>query len=1068
MKKQLLFYFIIISFLNINAQNNCLNFDGSNDFVAIASNFGLGINNLSVECWVYIPDNSEQGTFIKIGNSTSGYGIGVGGTTFENPGNKLIYLNETKSWRSTGNDIGTGWHHIAFTIDGSNSTIIYLDGISIHSFSEAPVIPSVVTYIGSCDNIGGRLLSGGKIDEVRIWNDVRTETEIRQNMYREISSSGTDLVAYYKLNSTSGTTAIDEKGSNNGTLTNYGGQSGYWQTSPAMFGPRNCLDFDGTGDYVNCGSKNLSGSSITLECWVNVDAFQSSSPFISSLIGSESDGNSAFLRLGDADLANNKVQFDLYFGDTQVKLDGNIELAANTWNHIAGVYSSSSGMKLYINGVLDASNSQSGSFISNTNFFIGTNDGAGRYLDGSIDEVRIWNDARTTSEIQENMCKNINCSESGLTAYYSCDYFTDSKLPDYNSDQNGIVSGNTSKISSSAFNTWLNTSDNDWLIVSNWSKGSVPGLTDNLGIINYEGGSVSPRSMCSGAIYANHFIIGNGASFEPCGDGEAGIVCGGNFINNGIFNANPPAIQLFSQGNQYIGGTSLTSLNAISIISATNKSYLLPEASFTIRTQLSIPSGAAFIIQSSADNTGSLIVSGASSGNVTFKRYVDDIPAKGDPKWHYVSSPVSGQALDNSWMSANTIAQSSGHYQFYRFDEDSDYWIIYDSEGNPEAFTDNTFIEARGYCLTRNGAGELSFTGTVRTDNVTYSATYTSDNGEGCNLVGNPFTCSIGITSSAATDANFLAVNTDLLDNSYEAIYIWDEAADYSFGSQDYKTISNAVVNGRVKLDQNYIQPGQAFMVKVVSPGGNLAFNENMQTHSTDNYYKNSEELWPSVELIVENNNGLTNSTAIGFNENMTFGLDPSFDVGKMKGNPDIALYTKLVEDNGVDFAIQALPSLNAEKVEVSLGLDVTQSGNYSFKLFESENFDETTSVKLEDKETGSLVDFREIEVYPFNINEPSQIRERFVLHFNNATGIEDQSQEIEDIRFYVYYNKLYIIDKKLENGTIQLFNMLGQPVMEKQYSEAVNSFYLSLKTGYYVIRIFTDKNTISGKIYVE
>ena len=45
----------------------------------------------------------------------------------------------------------------------------------------------------------------------------------------------------------------------------------------------------------------------------------------------------------------------------------------------------------------------------------------------------------------------------------------------------------------------------------------------------------------------------------------------------------------------------------------------------------------------------------------------------------------------------------------------------------------------------------------------------------------------------------------------------------------------------------------------------------------------------------------------------MTKGLDPSYDVGKMKGNPDIALYTKLIEDNGIDFTIQALPFAGLE-----------------------------------------------------------------------------------------------------------------------------------------------------------
>jgi len=114
------------------------------------------------------------------------------------------------------------------------------------------------------------------------------------------------------------------------------------------------------------------------------------------------------------------------------------------------------------------------------------------------------------------------------------------------------------------------------------------------------------------------------------------------------------------------------------------------------------------------------------------------------------------------------------------------------------------------------------------------------------------------------------------------------------------------------------------------------------------------------------------------------------------------------------------------------------------------------------------MIDFRETGEYSFNISRAGKFRDRFVLHFNNATGIEDQTPETENIRFYVYDNKLYIIDKGLKRGTIQLFNVLGQPVMEKRYSESVNTIDLNQPTGYYVVRIITDKNTISGKIFIE
>ncbi|MBI9036671.1 MAG: T9SS type A sorting domain-containing protein [Bacteroidales bacterium] len=553
--------------------------------------------------------------------------------------------------------------------------------------------------------------------------------------------------------------------------------------------------------------------------------------------------------------------------------------------------------------------------------------------------------------------------------------------------------------------SWSGSTSGDWSVSTNWHNNTVPSTKYNVTVPESPIGENFPQISSETEAICNNLSIENHASLNVYGT----LNVEGNFLNEA-------------------GNTGL-------------------------------------VIKFDASNTGSMIVKGDAIGNVSFERHVDEIGKS--VKWHYVSSPVAGQSLDNSWMSANSIAQTSGHYQFFRWDEDTYYWIIYGSIGEPESFGDETFVQAQGYCLSRLGTGVLNFSGTIRTSDLNYATTYTEAKGEGFNLVGNPFTCALSITGSASSTQNFLTQNSELLDDSFQALYIWDEQSEYSESRNDYKIISNAAIGEYTRIDQHYIQPGQAFMVKVTSGGGNLAFNESMQAHSSVDYYKNSKELWPSIELIVENNE-LFNSTAIGFNENMTLGLDPSYDVGKMKGHPNIALYTKLVEDNGVDFAIQALPPLNTEKVEVKVGLDVSTTGNYNFKLIESENFDETTSIKLEDKETGSLIDLREIEEYSFNIIQIGQIRERFVLHFNNATGIEDQSLENSNISFYVYDNKIYIIDKEFSNGTIQLFNLLGQAIIEKQYSKDISTINLDLTKGYYFVRIFTDKTTVSGKIYIH
>lgn len=553
--------------------------------------------------------------------------------------------------------------------------------------------------------------------------------------------------------------------------------------------------------------------------------------------------------------------------------------------------------------------------------------------------------------------------------------------------------------------TWSGSTSDDWGVDTNWNNNTTPSIKYNVTVPESPVGENFPQITSETDAICNNLSIEDGASLNIYGN----LNIEGNFLNEA-------------------GNTGL-------------------------------------VIKSNADNTGSLIVKGDAVGNVSFERYLDEIGKS--VKWHYVSSPVEGQALDDSWMSANSVAQTSGNYQFFRWDEDTYYWIIYGSSGEPEAFADETFVSARGYCLSKEGAGVLSFSGTLRTSGLNYATTYTDAKGEGFNLVGNPFTSAIGITSSASSTQNFLAQNTALLDDSFEALYIWDEQSDFSESRNDYKIISNAEIGDFTRIDQDYIQPGQAFMVKVASGGGNLAFNENMQAHASTDYYKNPKDSWPSVELIVENND-FFNSTAIGFNENMSAGLDPSFDIGKMKGNTNIALYSKLIEDNGIDFAIQCLPPPFTELLSVEIGLDVKQTGEYTFKLIESENFDITNSIILEDKGIGKLIDFHKSEEYLFNINEIGEIRHRFVLHFNKASGIEDEKTKPEDTRFYVFDSKLYIITKEIINKKVQIFNMLGQMLMQKQLSNTVNIIDLDQTEGYYLIRIMDDRNCITGKVYVK
>lgn len=176
------------------------------------------------------------------------------------------------------------------------------------------------------------------------------------------------------------------------------------------------LDLNGSSTYVNCGTINMNGSALTLQAWVKVQAFKSSSPWISSVLGTEdpNSSSSAFIRLGDGNLAPEKPQFVLRINGAPQKLDAISSLTTNKWYHLSATYDGTT-MKLYINGVLDNTLTVSGSISSNGPFAIGRNYADSRILNGEIDEASVFLATLSEVTIREYMCKRISSSHPNYT-----------------------------------------------------------------------------------------------------------------------------------------------------------------------------------------------------------------------------------------------------------------------------------------------------------------------------------------------------------------------------------------------------------------------------------------------------------------------------------------------------------------------------------------------------------------------------------------------------------------------------------------------------------------------------
>jgi hypothetical protein len=173
-----------------------LDFDGSNDYIDIGS-VGVGIQTISF--WIEADDITSRTDHVLDLNGTDFIKIVNGEVTVNNIDSPTYYINGASGNRTIG--AIDSWYHVAIT----TST-----GINVTDMDIGRVEGESPEYFD------------GKIDEVRLWNDVRTESEILTNYTKSLPNAFTDanLKLYYKMNSSPSSVVYDYSSSKlHGTIT---------------------------------------------------------------------------------------------------------------------------------------------------------------------------------------------------------------------------------------------------------------------------------------------------------------------------------------------------------------------------------------------------------------------------------------------------------------------------------------------------------------------------------------------------------------------------------------------------------------------------------------------------------------------------------------------------------------------------------------------------------------------------------------------------------------------------------------------------------------------------------
>jgi len=428
--------------------SNSRSFNGtSSDYISVADSSNLSPASITLEVWVKPTALPASGAYMGIvdkrddSGNTAGYAL----LLYNDGGTQYIYWKAGNSVTplSVAYTLEIGkWSQIVITQTVVTATI-YVNGKSVYSSW---------TSVGSLNNYAtslyiGKMQSGsyfnGAIDEVQIYNSVLTASSIKSSYIQGLSTLGvfqqksggieiegtdsnritnslnTGLVSYWRLNESSGTSLADSAGSN--TLTSTGTTVA---TGKYNFG----RSFNGSSDYADVSSNlGVTNGDITIEAWVK--------PTNATLA---TDHPAIISHYDDTAKVDYRIfQYTTGIGVARhapnVAWNSTTETAvtAGQWYQVTLVYSGTT-LSFYLNGAFQrsvtATSTGSGSYTTQTTIGRGTAN-VQTYFGGSVDEVKIYNTAKTADEIlEEYLQSSTYYSNYSLT---SADLSAKTNLPFY-------------------------------------------------------------------------------------------------------------------------------------------------------------------------------------------------------------------------------------------------------------------------------------------------------------------------------------------------------------------------------------------------------------------------------------------------------------------------------------------------------------------------------------------------------------------------------------------------------------------------------------------------------------
>ncbi len=383
-------------------------FSGAYTSYSHSDSLNMGSGDFTFSVWVNTTSVGIPALFSKGSNGAGGkrYGLFVWG------GKAFVEIDDNTALKSITSltSVNDGsWHQIAVVRDG-NSLKIYVDGIE-------DAIPTDITGYGSLDStrpgcIGcifsevtetfSSPLDIGSLDEIAVWDTALSSSEI-SNLYSSqvsdyiaLSPSWTphwdNIVGYWKMD---GNWQDSSGNGNHGTVN---GTPSF--STNARVGSNSGSFNPVTPDYIQVtDSDELDNTTkLTISLWVNDDNCTSNDALVSKRIGA--DNNQSYTIWCDSSQA---IMVDI--DGTNDRFMTTLEGSEGSWNHVVVVFDGAQApaqrVTVYINGESAGVYTETSASIPNyaSDLFIGYS-GTSAPFGGLLDEIGIWNESLTQSEIK--------------------------------------------------------------------------------------------------------------------------------------------------------------------------------------------------------------------------------------------------------------------------------------------------------------------------------------------------------------------------------------------------------------------------------------------------------------------------------------------------------------------------------------------------------------------------------------------------------------------------------------------------------------------------------------------